>query len=331
MKAALLKKYKKNNYDLEICEIDKPTVNNNEVLVKVKTMGVNPLDNMITTGQINPIIKYKLPTIAGNELVGEIIETKSTKFKIGDRIYSRLPINKIGAFAEYVALNEKDIALVPEYLNDEEAACIPLAALTAMQAFDLLNIEKDKIILITGASGSFGAIAVQLAKYFGLYVIATGNEVSRNRLLNLGANEYYDYKNTNIVDSIKDVDYIIDAVGNKESLNLFKCLKSGGTFVSLKGMPNKEFAERMGFGGFKKMLFSIVGKKYDNLAKKNNQKYRFLFVESNGEQLQKVSKILEETKIQPTIDSVWDFKDINKVMNKLVKGKSIGKVVLKFN
>ena len=136
MKAALHIKYDKKNINLTITEIAKPIITDNQVLVKVTAAGVNPLDNMISRGEVKMIVPYKLPQTAGNEVVGVVEELGSrvSNFKLGDRVFTRLPLDHIGAFAEYVAVDSEALAKVPEYLTDIEAAAVPLTALTIMQA-----------------------------------------------------------------------------------------------------------------------------------------------------------------------------------------------------
>ncbi|MBZ7982954.1 alcohol dehydrogenase catalytic domain-containing protein [Campylobacter sp. RM12647] len=150
MKAAVLNNFKS---DLEIKEIDIPKITDDEVLIKVTYAAVNPLDNLIKDGALNIITPYKLPLILGNELVGVItsIGKNVKKFKVGDRVYAMCE----KAFAEYVAINHKYIAKVPEYLKDDEAACVPLASLTFLQAIKIMNAKNENSIFISGASGSF--------------------------------------------------------------------------------------------------------------------------------------------------------------------------------
>ena len=141
MKAAQHTSYNKNNITLNITEIAKPSITDKEVLVKVTAAGVNPLDNMISRGEVKMIVPYKLPQTAGNEVVGIVESTgkKVDNLKVGDRVFGRLPLNHIGAFAEYVAVDNQALAKVPGYLSDEEAAAVPLTALTIMQALDLMG------------------------------------------------------------------------------------------------------------------------------------------------------------------------------------------------
>ena len=117
-------------------------------------------------GQFKLVIPYPLPLIMGNEVVGEVIQVgkQVTKFKVGERVYARLPLDRISAFAEKVMIEESALAKVPEYLTNEEAATVPLTALTAMQTFQLMDVKKGGRLFISGGTGSFGAMAIPLAK-----------------------------------------------------------------------------------------------------------------------------------------------------------------------
>ena len=338
MLAAILEKYNKNGQNLLIKNIDIPKIKNRDVLVKIKTAGVNPLDNMIIKGEVRFIVPYKLPQILGNEFVG-VIEEKGSEvkeFNIGDRVYARMPLDKIGAFAEYTTINYKYISKVPEYLTDEEAVTIPLTALTAIQSFKLMGVQKGESIFISGGTGSVGAMAIPIANYMGLKIITNGNIINKEKVMKLGANQFIDYKKENYVDVVKNVDYVLDTVGINEIENEFKILKYGGKIVSLRAMPNKEFAERMKMSYFKKILFSVAGNKYDKIAKRKNQKYYFIFVVASGYDLKTVSNIFEEkfkegNKIPTTIDEVFDLKNVKEALKKVANGKLKGKIILKIN
>ena len=194
MKAAQHTIYNKNNLILNITTIEKPTISKNQVLVKVKTAGVNPLDNMISRGEVKLIVPYTLPQTAGNEVVGIVEEVGSevTAFKNGDRVFGRLPLDAIGAFAEYVAVDSDALAIVPEYLSDEEAAAVPLTALTIMQALELMGAEAGKTIFISGGTGGVGGMAIPIAKAKGLTVITNGDVSNKERVLSIGADRFID-------------------------------------------------------------------------------------------------------------------------------------------
>ena len=166
MKATQHTSYNKKNITLNITEVATPSITDKEVLVKVTAAGVNPLDSMISRGEVKMIVPYKLPQTAGNEVVGIIEETgKQVKnLKVGDRVFGRLPLDHIGAFAEYVAVDSQALAKVPDYLSDEEAAAVPLTALTIMQALELMGAQAGKTIFISGGTGGVGGMAFRLLK-----------------------------------------------------------------------------------------------------------------------------------------------------------------------
>lgn len=333
MKAVQIDNYSKTIDSVKIREINIPEIKPDEVLVRVKSVGINPVDNMITRGDVKLITPYSFPLTIGNELAGVIEKTgeKVTEFKEGDRVFSRLPTNKIGAFAEYVAINKKDLAKIPEYLSFNEAAAIPLTALTAYQALDILQVKSGETLFISGGSGGFGAMAVPLAKARGIKVITNGSLENKERVLALGAEQFLDYKTEDYAQLLHDVDGVIDTIGGKDTEKQFSILKQGGKLVSLKGMPNGRFAKKMGLPLWKQWIFGFAGRSFDNMAKKRNQEYHFIFVQSNGEQLSEIAKVLEENQIRPSIDSIYSFEDIAKALVKVDKGSSRGKTIVEIS
>ena len=333
MKVVQIDNYSKTIDSVKIREINIPEIKPDEVLVRVKSVGINPVDNMITRGEVKLITPYSFPLSIGNELAGVIEKTgeKVTEFKEGDRVFSRLPTDKIGAFAEYVAINKKDLAKIPEYLSFNEAAAIPLTALTAYQALDILQVKSGETLFISGGSGGFGAMAVPLAKTRGIKVITNGSLENKERVLALGAELFLDYKTEDYAQLLHDVDGVIDTIGGKETEKQFSILKQGGKLVSLKGMPNGRFAKKMGLPLWKQWIFGFAGRSFDNMAKKRNQEYHFIFVQSSGEQLSEIAKVLEENQIRPSIDSIYSFEDIAKALVKVDKGSSRGKTIVEIS
>ena len=273
-----------------------------------------------------------MPLTLGNECSGivEQVGRKVSGFRKGDRVYTRLPLNKIGAFAEYVAVDQEAIAKMPEGYDFNTAAAIPLTGLTAYQAIvEELEAKPGQTLLIPGGSGSFGQMAVPIAKDLGLRVIVTGNARAKEQFLAMGVERYLDYKTENYWAVLSDVDHVVDTLGPDEFEHELAVLKKGGRLVSLRTGPNKAFAQRNHFTGLKRQLFTLAGSKYDRTAKKQGKEYRFVFVRSDGAQLQKITKIVEKQQIKPAIDSrVFSLDQANEALQLVARGPLNGKVVI---
>ncbi|MGF9645491.1 NADP-dependent oxidoreductase [Paenibacillus sp. MABNS29] len=212
-----------------------------------------------------------------------------------------------------------------------EAAAVPLTALTAYQALhDVLHVQPNKKLFIPGGTGGFGAMAIPIAKSLGLFVITSGSERGRLRILSIGADQFINYKTENYANILSDIDYVIDTLGTKEIKAELGILKPQGKLVSLKAGPNYRFAVDNRFPLWKKALFGLVGARLDSLARKNQNEYRFLFVQANGSQLQEITKLVEKENIKPSIDSTYTFGDINKALINVSTGHSQGKVIVIF-
>ena len=331
MKAVQINGYSK-QIDTVVRDIPKPEPSDTEVLLRVKAAAVNPVELLILTGSIKLIQDYTMPLTLGNECSGVIEEvgSKVTGFQKGDRVYTRLPLHKIGAFAEYVAVDQKAIAKMPEGYDFNTAAAIPLTGLTAYQAIvEELEGKPGDTLLIPGGSGSFGQMAVPIAKALGLRVIVTGNKRVREQFLAMGVDQYIDYKRENYWELLSDIDHVIDTLGPAEFAHELSVLKKGGRLVSLRTGPNKAFAVQHHFTGLKKLLFTLAGSKYDKAAQKQGKEYRFLFVRSDGAQLQKITEIVKQQKIQPAVDSrVFSLEQANEALRLVAKGPLNGKVIL---
>jgi NADPH:quinone reductase-like Zn-dependent oxidoreductase len=310
-----------------------PEMKENDVLVKIRTAGVNPLDNMIIRGEVRMIVPYRFPLVLGNEFAGVIekVGRNVTKFQPGDRVYGRVELKRIGAFAEYAAIDQSAVARVPEYLTDEEAASVPLTALTAMQALALMKPKKGERIFISGGTGSLGAMAIPVAKSYGLTVITNGNGASEARVRRLGAYRFIDYKKEDYAQVLSHVDHVLDTLGDRELEREFGILKDGGSLVSLRGMPNGEFAARTGMSMIKRLLLKVAGRKYDQMAARRNQKYYFVFVHEDGAALERISEIFGQNHLEASVDGVYTLDDVNEALKKVASGGSKGKTILKIS
>ncbi|QLG40419.1 NADP-dependent oxidoreductase [Paenibacillus sp. FSL W7-1088] len=333
MKAAQITKYSK-QFKVEVRDIPVPEITDYEVLVKVKAAAVNHLELLIATGSVKLIQDYEFPLTLGNELTGivEKIGKNVTGFQVGDAVYSRLPLQKIGAFAEYAAIHADAIASLPGNLDFVTGAAAPLTGLTAYQSLhEELTPKAGESLFIPGGSGSFGQMAIPIAKSMGLKVIVSGSPTARERTMAAGADQYINYTTENYWERLRDLDYVIDTLGPSEFDHELSIIKPGGHLLSLRTGPNKRFAKTMGLPGWKQKLFHIAGAKYDHKAKKKKIEYHFVFVRSDGEQLRKITKIIEENRIVPAVDPTeFHIEDINEALNLVATGHPKGKVIIRF-
>ncbi|HDR7903079.1 MULTISPECIES: NADP-dependent oxidoreductase [Bacillus cereus group] len=330
MKAMIIDRYGK--VPMRMAEVPTPEINEYEVLAEIHAASINPIDFKIRDGKVKMLLKYEMPLILGNDFSGVItkVGSKVTRFKVGDEIYARPRKNKIGTFAEYIAIHEDDIALKPKNLSFEEAASIPLVGLTSYQALhDIMQLQKGQKILIHAGSGGVGTFAIQLAKIMGATVTTTASEAGANLVTSLGADEIINYKTEKFEDILKNYDAVFDTIGGATLEKSFNIIKSGGNIVSVSGMPNARFGKEFGSGFFKTLLFSLASKKLTVLEKKHNAQYSFLFMKPSGDQLRTIANYIEAGKIKPVIDRVFPFEDAQKAMEYSESGRAKGKIIVK--
>ncbi|MFV0559239.1 MAG: NADP-dependent oxidoreductase [Enterococcus sp.] len=331
MKAIEIKKYSK-ELKTTLVERPIPTITESQVLVRVKVAAVNPLDIMNITGAVKFIQNYSMPLILGNELTGiiEQVGKQVEDFNVGDAIYTRLPLEHIGAFAEYVAVEATEIGKLPKNLDFMTGAAAPLTGLTAYQGlYEELEVHAGQTVFIPGGSGSFGQMAIPLAKELGLTVIVSGSPAARERTLAAGADRFIDYKTENYWELLAPVDFVIDTLGAKEFAHELSVLKPGGRLLSLIIGPNKRFAQKHHFSKGKQLLFDLVGKKYDRAAKKKGISYHFIFVRSDGQQLAKLTQIIEKNNIIPAIDPTeFHLETIDQALEFIAHGHPKGKILI---
>lgn len=331
MKAFSISHYKKNS-ELQLADMPEPIVREDEVLVEIYAASVNLLDSKIKSGEFKLILPYKMPLILGHDVAGVIIKVGSRvkNFKVGDEIYARPSDFHIGTFAEFISINEKDVALKPKNLTMEEAASIPLVGLTAWQALvEKSKVQKGQKVFIQAGSGGVGTFAIQLAKYLGATVATTASEKSFNFLKNLGADVLIDYKTQNFEDVLIDYDVVLNSQDSKTLEKSFEVVKSQGKIISISGPPTPVFAEEFNLPWYVKFATKLLSSKVRKIAKKQNVNYSFLFMKANGKQLAEITKVIESGKIKPVIDKVFPFENTNAAVKYVESGRAKGKVVIK--
>ena len=331
MKAFILKRYGKNE-KLQLTEIPTPVVKDNDVLVQVHAAAVNLLDSKVRNGEFKMILPYKLPFALGHDVSGIVMKlgSKVRKFKVGDEVYARPADYRIGSFAEFIAINENDVALKPKNLSMEEAASIPLVGLTAWQALiGKANLEKGQKVFIQAGSGGVGTFAIQLAKYLGATVATTTSAANIDLVKSIGADIVIDYKKDDFETILKDYDVVLNSQDKKTLEKSLRILKPGGTLISISGPPDPDFAKEIGLKWFMKLIVYFLSLGTRKKAKRRNVSFSFLFMKAQGEQLSQITKLIESGIIEPVIDKVFPFEHTNEAIAYVETGRTRGKVVVK--
>ena len=331
MKAFIIKRYGKKE-ELHLTEIAESVVNENDVLVQVHSAGVNLLDSKIRNGEFKLILPYKTPFTLGHDLAGIVtkVGSKVSKFKVGDEVYSRPADHRIGTFAEYISVNESDLALKPKNLTMEEAASIPLVGLTAWQALiEKANLQKGQKIFIQAGSGGVGTFAIQLAKYLGATVATTTSTANIELVKNLGADIVIDYKKDDFETILKDYDVVLNSQDTKTLEKSLKILKPGGKLISISGPPDPDFAKGLGLSWMLQLILSLISLKVRKKAKQQDVTFSFLFMRAQGDQLSRITELIELGIIRPVIDKVFPFEQTNEALTYVETGRTKGKVVIK--
>src|SRR5215216_1990132 len=198
-------------------EMPDPELREDDVLVQVHAAGVNALDSKIRNGEFKRILPYRLPLILGHDVAGVVVRIGSRvrRFKRGDEVYARPADGRIGAFAEFIAIKEDDVAIKPKALTMEEAASIPLVGLTAWQALiERAHLKKAQKLLIHAGSGGVGTFAIQLAKHVGATVATTTSAANADLVRSLGADVVIDYKKEDFSRVLSGYDVVLNSLGN---------------------------------------------------------------------------------------------------------------------
>ncbi|MDF5690325.1 NADP-dependent oxidoreductase [Aquirufa aurantiipilula] len=331
MKAYTINKYGKEEKFLQ-SEIPQPTAKDHEVLIQIHATSINPLDFKLKNGEFKLFMPYRFPLILGHDLAGTIVEigSKVSRFNIGDEVYSRPADYHIGTFAEYIAVNENDIALKPKGISFEEAASFPLVALTAWQAMvEKAQLKKGQKIFIQAGSGGVGTIAIQLAKHLGASVATSTSAANMDLVKSLGADVIIDYKTQDFETILKDYDVVLNSQDEKTLEKSMRILKPGGKVISISGPPNPAYAQEFHLAWWMKVIMFFISNKIRKQAKKLNVEYSFLFMKANGKQLAEISNLIESGAIRPVIDKIYPIDQLNEAMDYVSNGRTKGKVVVK--
>ena len=331
MKAFSINRYNKED-NLQLVDVPEPILKENEVLVEIHAASVNQLDAKIKAGEFKLLLPYKFPLILGHDVAGIIKKVGSNvnRFKVGDEVFARPADFKIGTFAEFIAINENDVALKPKNTSMEEAASIPLVGLTVWQAL----VEKAKLkagqkVFIQAGSGGVGTIAIQLAKHLGATVATTTSAENFNLVKSLGADVIIDYRKDDFENILKDYDVVLNSQDKKSLEKSLRILKPNGKVISISGPPDPDFAIQIKGNWFLKIVMRMLSASVRKKAKQLGVNFSFLFMSASGQQLGEIAKLIEAGVIKPVIDKVFPFEQTNEAMAYVEAGRAKGKVVIR--
>lgn len=330
MKAYIVDAYKK-NAPLRLGEMPEPKVGRNDVLVKVHAVSLNLIDAKVRDGEFKPILPYKPPFIAGHDVAGTVVGVGAAvrKFKVGDEIYSRPRDGRIGTFAQYIAIDEADLALKPKNLSFEEAASIPLVGLTAWQALvDRAHLKAGRKVFIQAGSGGVGTFAIQLARHLGATVATTTSAANAGMVGKLGAQVVIDYRKDDFEKIISDYDVVLNSQDTATLEKSLRVIRKGGIAVSISGPPDPEFAKEQKLNPIIGLLMRWLSRGIRARARQAGVGYTFLFMRGSGAQLAKLTALIEAGTIRPVIDRVFPFEALNEAMSYIETGRAKGKVVV---
>ncbi|WP_284315873.1 NADP-dependent oxidoreductase [Labrys miyagiensis] len=330
MKSFLIDRYKKGGA-LRLGESPEPALRDNDVMVEIHAAGVNPVDSKIRDGEFKLILRYRLPLILGSDLAGVVtrVGSKVTRFSPGDEVYANSGQDRIGTFAEFIAIDQANVALKPKNLTMDEAASIPLVALTAWQALvERAKLQKGQKVLIHAGSGGVGTIAIQLAKHLGAHVATTTSTANIALVKGLGADVVVDYKKDDFEKVLQGYDVVLNSLGKDTLEKSLAVLKPGGKLISISGPPDPDFARQNGSGWLLQQVMRLLSSGIRRKSKRRGIRYSFHFMTANGGQLAKITSLIEAGDIRPVMDRVFPFERTNEALAYVETGRAKGKVVV---
>ena len=329
MKAAFIDRYGSNDL-VKVADIAVPMMGPQDVLVRIRAASVNPLDVKTRDGKLKTLLKYRFPLVLGNDLSGVVSDVGAhvTRFKKGDAIYARLDKERIGTFAEFAVVREGAAALKPTNVTFEEAASLPLVALTAWQALvEIGKLGANQRVLIHAGSGGVGSVAIQLARHLGAMIFTTVGQRNMELARRLGADVPIDYRSARFEDVAKDCDVVLDSAGGDTLVRCFDCVKPGGVVVSIGTTPSTAFARSWGLNPII-VLARVMSRKAAAAARDHNARFEYLFMRADGEQLREIAQLVEGGVIKPLVDRVFPLEQVREALAYSESGRATGKVVI---
>jgi NADPH:quinone reductase-like Zn-dependent oxidoreductase len=291
-----------------------PSAGNGQLLVEVKAVSINPVDYKVKRGVAKFMSGSKFPRIFGSDFAGVVKSTGNgvTQFKPGDRVYGATPViwGKPGALAQLLAVDQKFARAIPGQISFEEAASLPIAALTALNGLRRCGVTEGKAVLINGGTGGVGHFAIQIAKAKGAIVTATCSQGNAELARKLGADETIGYSKEELAKSEKKFDAILDAYGRMDLEDVCRLLKRGGIYATTQIKP---------FLFFSSLLVQLV---YAKKLTSSNMR-------SRPEDMDEMEKLLIDKKLYPVIEHYFTLDHSAEAFKLAEDGKPRGKIIIR--
>ena len=329
MKAFVVERYGKDG--LRAADVPEPEVGDGDVLVKVSAASINPLDKMVRNGEFKRLLKYRTPFVLGHDVAGVVTRVGSAvrDFQVGDEVYARPRDLRIGTFAEYIAIDQDDVAPKPASLTLHEAAAVPLVSLAAWQALvDRAHVKPGQKVLVHAGSGGLGSTVIQLAKHLGATVATTARGENAELVRSLGADVVVDYTKEDFAEVLSGYDVVLDSLGGENLERSLTVLKPGGQAIGVTGPPDPGFAKQLGAPKFIGVVMGLLSRKVRKQARKLGVSYSFLFMQANGGQLRELASLYDAGHLRPLIDKTFPFDQTLEALAYVEQGRANGKVVI---
>jgi NADPH:quinone reductase-like Zn-dependent oxidoreductase len=330
MKAYVVERYGKDS--VRAADVPEPQVTARDVLVRVSAVSINPLDKMVRNGEFKQLLKYKPPFVLGHDVAGVVtgLGANVRDFKVGDEVHARPRDLRIGTFAEFIAIDQDDLAPNPRSLTLHEAAAVPLVALAAWQILiDRAQVKPGQKVLIHAGAGGLGSTVIQLAKHLGATVATTTNTTTVELVRSLGADVVLDYTKEDFSTMLSDYDLVLDSLGGKNLEKSLTVLKPGGLAIGVAGPPDTGFAKQVGAPSFMGVVMNALSRKVRKQAKALGVRYQFFFMQASGSQLRELGALYDSGQLRPVIDRIFEFDQMLEAMAYVEQGRTkAGKVVV---
>ncbi|GAA2687887.1 NADP-dependent oxidoreductase [Nonomuraea recticatena] len=313
-------------------DVPDPRVGTDDVLIRIHAASVNPLDLKTRDGEFKAILPYRVPFILGNDLAGVVVDVGAavSRFAVGDEVYARPGKDRIGTFADLIAVHQDDVAIKPATLTMQEAASLPLVALTSWQALvERAPLRPGQKVLIHAGSGGVGTIAIQLARHLGATVATTTSTANVDLVKSLGADIIVDYTKQAFETVLHDYDVVLDPLGGQNLTKSLRVLKPGGKLISIAGPPDAAFAREIGVNPIIRLAMSALSFQIRRRARRHRVTYSFLFMKASGDQLRELTSLIDAGAIRPVVDRVFPFTETRQALAYVEAGRArAGKVVV---